>query len=546
MQFHSSQGDLPRIPDDLTIPQFFLDAEHWHELRPAWPKGTPWVIADKSGEGRGLEELQMRTRSLAASLRDQFSIARNDVVLIFSSNHVDYPVCIWAIHRLLGIVAPFNPSSTVFELVQHLKLSKATLIISHEANMGTAYAAAREVGIPSQRVVILEDQDKTPSAKRLTRDSATVEQLIERGIEINSAISDSKLMKGEGKTQVAFYNSSSGTTGAPKIVKISHYSIIANTLQFTLMNKVGPSSPKYRAGDRSLGTTIVVVPKYSFQDMLRSIEKYRITSVMAVPPQVLMLCKDPKVKIYDLSSIRFIQCGAAPLADELYDQLTQLMPDIYIIQGYGSTETAGVVALSPLHEKHGRYGGILLPGTSAKVVKQDGALATYDEEGELYVRTPSLALGYLDNEEAYVIEYLSTYWLRTGDLVKFNRNEELIIVDRIKEMIKIRGFQVAPAELEGCLIDHPFVRDACVVGAPNTFSGEVPFAFIALTEEGMQLSQESVKQALRQHISVHKAPFKRIHHFEIINSIPKTPSGKLLRRELREKSKALMQQRNKL
>ncbi|KAH9477438.1 4-coumarate--CoA ligase-like 7 [Psilocybe cubensis] len=563
MLFRSIAGELPSIPDDLSIPQFILDSQH--ELRPDRPHGLPWLVADKSGKTLGLDEIQRRTNALAVRLRDGFGIRHNDPVVFFSSNHIDYPICMWAVHRLLGIVTPCNPSLTVPELVQVLKLAKPKLIVSHVDCLAVAVNAAEKFGIGADRIIVLQNQDESPSTQSAFGDSKTVEHLIQEGSKSTDLIHGRRFNSGEAKTQVAFYSSSSGTTGPPKMVKISHYAFIADIILTAALNKVGRKelSPRYVPGDRCLGVlpfyhiyglvlilhfnffaaiSVVVVSKFNFADMLHSIDRYKINSLMVVPPQVVLLSKEPIVKNYDLSHIRTVLCSAAPLAGELYDQLIKLVPQATISQAYGSTEATGVVSMTQANEKHGRQCGIMAPGIQGRVVRSDGTLAGYDEEGELHIKTPASAMGYLDNEAATKETFLDDSWMRTGDLVKIDRNDEIVVLDRVK----VRGFQVAPAELEGCILDHPLVADVGVVGVPDSFSGEVPLAFVTLTPEGHKLPLSDLKGSLHKHVAENKAPFKHLRYIEVIDSIPKTPSGKLLRRDLREKGRSLVARETKL
>ncbi|KAK0460013.1 phenylacetyl-CoA ligase [Desarmillaria tabescens] len=564
--FYSKVGRLPYVPDDLTIPQFILD--HAHPIRLERPKDVPWLVTDKSGRKMHLDEIQRRTNGLAVGLKERFSIGSNDPVLFFSTNHVDYPICMWAVHRILGIVTPCNPSFTVPELVQHLRLSKSGLIITHVDFLDTVCAAAREVGLSTKRIIVLLDQD---SQTVNHTEFVSVDELIAQGWKSHNTIEDVKLAPGEGKERIAFYSSSSGTTGTPKIVQISHYAFIANVLQIASLNKVNEEyddweKRRYRPGDACLAVlpfyhiyglvlilhfnifsamSVVVVPKFNFNEMLQSIVKYRIASLMVVPPQVVLLCKDPIVRKFDLSSVRVVLCAAAPLTAELYDQLGQLLPNVYIGQAYGSTEATGVVSMCPVQQKCGMFGGVLAPGVVGRVIKTDRSFGDYDEEGELYIRTPAAATGYLNNDAA-TRETFVDGWIRSGDLVKVDKNHEVIFIDRLKEIIKVRGFQVAPAELEGCILDHPFVGDACVVGIPHAYSGEVPLAFVVLTKDGMNRGERdggfaAVKSSIQKHVAANKASFKHLHQVEITDLIPKTPSGKLLRRKLREKARNLAQ-----
>jgi len=199
----------------------------------------------------------------------------------------------------------------------------------------------------------------------------------------------------------------------------------------------------------------------------------------------------------------------------------------------------------PLSQKTGTLGsaGQLIPGVRARVVKVDRTLAKIGESGELYIKTPSLALRYKDNEKATAETFIGDGWIRTGDAVVIDKNNDMFIVDRLKEILKVRGFQVAPAELEGHLLQHPDVADTCVVGVPDDYAGEVPLAYVVLSADAAKRALQSqaeaakIKATISKHVADHKAPYKRLAGgIEFIDAIPKNPSGKLLRRTLRDKA----------
>jgi len=284
--------------------------------------------------------------------------------------------------------------------------------------------------------------------------------------------------------------------------------------------------------------------------MLQNISRYRINNLFLVPPMVVMFCKHPAVKQFNLSSVRSILVGAAPLSGELTRQLVNILPEVSIFQGYGLTETCCAITLAPTDKKIATLGsaGQLLPGIVARIIKADGTFGKHGEQGELIVRTPASALGYSNNEEA-TRETFVDGWIRTGDEVLIDKNNDFFIVDRLKEIMKVRGFQVAPAELEGHLLDHQYVSDVCVVGVPDEFSGEVPMAFVvqsskakAITKTGPQGVLE-VKKTICKHVSDAKVGYKHLAGgIEFVDIIPKNPSGKLLRRFMREQAKVLREQ----
>ncbi|KAI0657465.1 amp dependent CoA ligase [Cubamyces menziesii] len=567
-EIHADGGPLPPIPDDLTIPQFLLDSHH--PARPVLRKPQPWIVEELSGREVGSDELRARTFGLANALKMRWNIGEDDVVGIFGPNHIDYPVAIWAVHRLGGIITGANPTYTADELTYQLSATKARVLIAHPAALSVALEAARGAGIPAERVVLFNDDAGV--AEPRARGHVTIEQLVAEGLEQTQRFVERRLGPGEGKRKLAFLSFSSGTTGRPKAVMIPHYSVIANVVQLAHWTKAKDESrplemQRYKPGSRSLavlpfyhiyglvvvlhfslfiGTTLVVVQKFNFEQFLHSIQRYRITHLCLVPPMVVLLCKHPAVKKYDISSIRMLMSGAAPLSSELINQLSALLPDAWIGQAYGMTETCTAVTFPQVDRRLGTpgSGGVLLPGCTARVVRPDGSLAAPGEPGELVVTGPSMALGYMNNPQA-TAETFKDGWVVTGDEVYFNDRKEIFVVDRIKELIKVRGFQVPPAELEGHLLGHPDVGDVCVVGIPDEYSGELPFAFVVPSAaaqariDANPAAADEVRKAIMKHVADHKTSYKHLVGVEFIDAIPKNPSGKLLRRFLRDRAKTL-------
>ncbi|KAJ7091870.1 phenylacetyl-CoA ligase [Mycena belliarum] len=568
MSAFSSSIPLPLIPDDLTLEQFIL-RDTGDSGRPRRPNSAPWLICDTTGRTVYLKEIRERTTGLANSLHSKFGIGSTSQVLIFSSNHiVDYPICIWSVHRLGAIVSPCNPSSTVPELTHQLSQTCPSLIIAHAAVMDVALASACEVGIPPERIVVLEGDGDS------YRDRVTINDLVSQGLRLHSLELGRKWRtgEGEGRTRIAFFCASSGTTGKPKIVAISHFAAVANVLQIATHNRVNDETygsaeeRRYRPGDVCLGVlpfyrqsallhlmhfvlftgmTVVVVPKFNFKAMLDSIVRHKVNQLMLVPPQVALLCKETIVQNYDLSAIRAVLCAGAPLSMELNQQLIDLLPDAQIGQAYGQTESTGVASMCSTRTKHGFNGGELVPGVTARIVASDGTPAGYNQPGELLLRTPATALGYFGDQDA-TREAFVDGWLHTGDQVEINERNEIIYIDRLKEIMKVRGFQVAPAELEGCMLGCEVVADVCVVGIPDTFSGEVPLAFVVLTAAAASTVQDNpeaaaqLKGSIMEYVAKLKSPYKHVRRVEFLDSIPKNPSGKLLRRLLRERARQLI------
>lgn len=555
------------VPDDLTLAQFILDSSH--PLRPIRPSHVPWFIEDAGGRGVGHEEVRARTYGLANGLSLRFCVKENDLVVIFSPNHIDYAAAIWATHRLGGVVSCANPANHVNELLYQLKMVHASLIIAHSSSLHTALGAAQAVGLPSERVITFDESNQI-----------SVGALIQQGLRSEPNFVERRLRKGEAKTKVAFLSFSSGTTGKPKAVAIPHFAPIVNVIQMAEQQKVNKNyapweEQRFRPGDVVAGVlpffhiyglvvgmhfmpfcgiSVVVIPKFNFTEFLESIVRHRINHLLLVPPQIVLFCKHPAVKNYNLNSVRFLMCGAAPLSTSLVNQLVKVLPNAQIGQGYGLTESAATITMFSVDEKLGVPGsaGRLVPGVVAKVVKDDGTLAGFNEPGELQVKLPSVALGYLNNDEATKETFVNG-WLRTGDEVIIREDHEVFIVDRLKEIMKVKGFQVAPAELEGCLLGHPDISDACVVPISDSYSGELPMAFVVLHPNAVKrialdpAEVERVKVSITKHVADNKAAYKHLTGgVELIDVIPKNPSGKLLRRVLRDRARDLVRLRSKL
>ncbi|KAL0567882.1 hypothetical protein V5O48_014109 [Marasmius crinis-equi] len=547
--------DIPLVPDDVTLHQFIFGT---HCMRPQRPEHAPWLIDDETGVKYSEQELKERTIALSTALQRRFSLKSDDVVVLFSGNHIepsqDYPVCIWATQCFLGIVAPTNPAFTVPELTKHLGFVKASLVITQSDLLPTVEKAAKQAGILFDRIVTINEHE----------DRTSIPRLIQEGRLLPPA-KEYTLAPGDNKKKIAFYNTSSGTTGPPKVVKISHHAIIANILLMAAHNRIHLSytpraEKRYRVGDSCLavlplyhiyglnailhfnifaGLSVVIAPKFNFSNMLSSIARHRITHLMLVPPQVVLLCKDPAVKSYDLSSVRAILCGASALPAELFEQLLSLFPHAHVGQAYGATEVTGTASMHPITDKQNPYCGTFVPGVSGRVVRADGSTASPNEEGELHIKTVAAASGYLHNEDATSETFLEGGWIRSGDIVRIDALGNVVVVDRVK----VRGFQVAPAELEGTILDSPLVDDVCVVPIFDTYSGELPLAYVVPSQLAKTMinngESKKVKQTIMQHVAVNKARFKHLARLEFTENLPRTASGKLLRRDLRERAKRL-------
>ncbi|POR36409.1 Putative 4-coumarate--CoA ligase 1, partial [Tolypocladium paradoxum] len=515
---------------------------------------------------------------------------------------IDYVPLTHALHRLSGIVTPASAAYSSRELEHQLRSSGARALFTCVPLLDNALRAARAAGIPEDRVFLLP----VPGVAN-TAPFVTIDDLVAEGRDL-PPLAPLRWSRGQGARQTAYLCYSSGTSGLPtvrpvigayvahmstqKAVMISHRNVIANVLQICTADSVArkelgvdtqttlgvlPFSHIYGLVLVALvgqyrGDQVVVLPKFDLTALLAAVQTYRIEQLSVVPPMLIQIIRNQdKCSKYDLGSVRWVFSGAAPLGCEVIDDLLKLYPKWHLGQGYGKfplsdsvavacvdhASFAGMTEASPSilnsSETDCLFGssGSLVPGAIAKVVDAEGKVVTeYETRGELLVQSPSVVLGYLNNEKANAETFIwddQGRWLKTGDEVLVRKskqgNEHFVVTDRIKELIKVKGHQVAPAELEAHLLAHPFVSDCTVIPVPDARAGEVPKAFVVKAEEANGRPDADVAAAICAHVEEHKARHKWLRGgVEFIDVVPKSPSGKILRRLLRDRE---AQARNK-
>lgn len=347
--------------------------------------------------------------------------------------------------------------------------------------------------------------------------------------------------------QVVVLPYSSGTTGRPKGVMLSHRNLVTNVLQLIEAAQLdrGETVIAFLPFFHIYGMTVlmnfflvdhgrlVTMPRFDLAEFLRLIQEHQATRLFIVPPVALALAKHPLVDEYDVSSVKEIFSGAAPLSKEIEEAIEARMKT-RMVQGYGMTEMSPVSHSTWYDQQRHGSSGQLVPGTECRIVDpESGADCGPGAEGELWVRGPQVMLGYLNNPEASAECLVDGGWLRTGDLAEVDGDGYLYLRDRLKELIKYKGFQVAPAEVEAALIAHPEVTDAAVIGKLDEAAGEIPIAFV-VAAEGADLSADT----LAEHVETCLAHYKHPAEYRMVEAVPKSASGKILRRLLRDQISA--------
>ncbi|KAI1622729.1 4-coumarate-CoA ligase [Exophiala viscosa] len=541
--FKSLHPDV-EVPEDITTWEWVFESEKYSPLYQKDQKDRLCAYVNAVTKERlDWAEVKTKATQLSTALIREYGFQVGDTVSLFSTNTIWYPVAMWAVIRGGGRVNGASPAYNVEEMSYALKIAKTKFLMTLPGSLDVALAAASNVGIPRRHVFLLEG--KADGFK-------SIQDLMDIGARY-TADAPYRLPHGKTNKDVCGYlNFSSGTTGLPKAVMLSHQNIIAQCHQLRQLQAPGGYKilavmplfhitglvrfccyPVFMNGDS------VMLPSFTMEGMLRAICEFQIKELILVPPIIIRLVRDKIVDNYDLRHVERWSSGSAPISPEIITLLQKKFPWTGFRQGYGATEsTACITAHPPTHYdyKYATTGGMLVANTVAKVLDlTTGKELGPNQTGEICARGPQIAMGYLDNPAATAETFDAEGYFHTGDVGHFDSEGLVHIEDRIKEMIKVKGLQVPPAELEDLLLGHAEVEDCAVLGIADEYAGERPKAYVVLRKD-IEPSQD-VGRRLLKFVKEKKVRYKWLVEVEFTDQVPKSPTGKLLRRILKVSDK---------
>ena len=494
------------------------------------------LVDGMSGAETTYGQLRDQVNAVAGALAAR-GVGVGDVVALHAPNSPAFAAVFHGILRAGAIVTTVNAIYSAEEVASQLQDSKAGLLVTVSPLLAAAGPAAERVGLAADQVIVLDGADGHASLRDLLGAGAPAPEV-----------------RFDPASHLAVLPYSSGTSGRPKGVMLTHRNLVANVLQsepyisldghdvvmaFLPFTHIYGLTVLLNFALR-LRSRLVTMPKFDLVEFLRIIQDQRCTVVFIAPPVAVALAKHPLVDQYDLSSVEVIMSGAAPFDARLAQAVAARLGTV-VMQGYGMTEMSPVSHVIPRDRPDIDRGsiGLLVPNSEVRIVDPETGEDVeippmgLSEPGELLVRGPQIMVGYLGNEEATAATLESDGFLHTGDIVQIGADGVTFVVDRLKELIKYKGYQVPPAELEALLLTHPAIADAAVIGYPDEEAGELPKAFVVV-QSGAELNERDVIS----YIADRTAPHKKVRLVEFTDVIPKSTAGKILRKDLRAKDRA--------
>jgi 4-coumarate--CoA ligase len=481
-------------------------------------------IDGSTGQATTYGELEDAVRRQAGGWLAR-GLAKGDVVAVMAPNCPEYGVVFHAVALAGGVLTTINPTYTPGEVHHQLVDSGATRLVT----IPPFLAAAREaiVGSAVTEVFVIGDADGATSIAAVSGPPLAAQVPVELD-------------------DVVALPYSSGTTGLAKGVMLTHRNLVSNVEQALATVDAGEDDafvavmPFFHIYGMQVlmnlglraGATIVTMPRFDLERFLSLHQEHQLTRAFVAPPMVVALAKHPMVDDYDLTALRWILSGAAPLSADLAIECGRRL-GCEVVQGYGMTELSPVSHATPTGRCKPGSAGVTVPNTEVEIVDPaTGSRLGVDQDGEVWVRGPQVMKGYLNNDAATKATIDEDGWLHTGDIGHIDADGHLFVVDRLKELIKYKGFQVPPAELEALLLTHPQVADAAVIGLPDDEAGEIPAAYVVLRQGAVATAAD-----IQAFVAERVAGYKQVRALSFVEAIPKSPSGKILRRVLRDQAR---------
>ncbi|EDW00257.1 GH11952 [Drosophila grimshawi] len=542
LHYNADDGFYKTSPyDSIQVPNLPLHEYVWRDFK-KWENNTAavCVITD-----RQYTFAQMRDASAAFAVRLQtkFKMFKPDVLAVCLPNMPEYPIAALGAIEAGLTVTTINPIYTPDEIARQLTFSNAKFLVGSAQRYQTLLEACNLAGKQMPIAVVRSTMDEALPAGAI--------DFFEVMSTENVRYDELRTPKDTTADDMVFLPFSSGTTGLPKGVVLTHNNVSSNCEQIQealpinsldrqdTLPAVLPFFHIYgltviMLSKLGQGARIATMPAFKPDDFIKSLDTYNGSVLNLVPPIALFMINHPKLTQETAKSLRVVMSGAAPIGQHDVERFLKKFPNVRFMQGYGMTEASPVVLMTPIGNTRLASTGVLPGSTEAKIVPIDatdrkgvGARTT----GELCVRGPQVMSGYLNNKEANDVTFYPGNWLRTGDVAFFDEDGYFYITDRMKELIKVKGFQVPPAELEAVLRDHPKILEAAVFGIPHELNGEAPRAIVVLRENETATAEE-----IAEYVAERVAHYKKLEGGVIfVDEVPKNPTGKILRKDLKEK-----------
>ncbi|XP_054731348.1 uncharacterized protein LOC129239677 [Anastrepha obliqua] len=537
--YNEEEGYIKQSPfEPIELLNLTMDKYVWRDIK-KYEKNVATVCI-LSGRQYTYAQLRDSSAAFATRLQTKFKLGPGDTLAVCLPNLPEYPIAVLGAIEAGLSVTTVNPIYTADEIGRQVQLSNAKFVVGTSLGYGVIRDACKlaQKNLPIAVIRLQPDEELPAGAidffELINPQAADYSQLKHHDVDPDS---------------MAFLPFSSGTTGLPKAVQLSHNNLVVNSEQLEIGFKLRASGRQevvpgilpffhiyglniVMLSKLAIGGKLVTMPQFRPEDLIKSLHEYKGTFLNIVPPIALFMINYPKLTQEMVPDLKYAVIGAAPISEADIERFLKKFPNTKLLQGYGMTETSPLTLMVPTNNT--RYGSAGAPtsNTEAKIVPIDGSSQKGlgpNMTGELCIRGPQVMKGYLNNDEANAEIFYPNGWLRTGDVGHYDDDGYFYITDRIKELIKVKGFQVPPAELEGILREHPKILEAAVIPRPDEFAGELPRAIVVL-REGMTATEEEIYDYVAERVAEYK---KLDGGIVFAQAIPKNPTGKIMRKDLK-------------